>query len=100
MTDLRWDTPEKFRRQFGSLARVRWLQYHACACGCGAWPSEAAHVVSRAAGGGPDDMIPLGPLCHRAQHAEGVETFAHRRGLDLRALARAYAARWESYENG
>lgn len=98
MADMDWTGPEssRFRRGFGSPERVRWLRTFPCAA-CGGFPTEAAHVKSRASGGGPDDMIPLCAPCHIEQHTVGVVTFAEIHGLDLRALAGEYAARWQRY---
>ena len=49
--------------------------------------SEPAHVVSRGAGGGRFDLVPLCRDHHREQHDDGVLTFAERHCLDLRAEA-------------
>ncbi|HEY5973807.1 MAG TPA: hypothetical protein VIU41_03615 [Geobacteraceae bacterium] len=49
---------------------------------------EAAHVVSRGAGG--DDrgnVVPLDFMLHREQHAIGIKSFQEKYGLDLAALA-------------
>lgn len=46
-----------------------------------------AHVVSRGASGGRFDIIPLAPDLHQEQHAIGIESFAAKYGLDLRAEA-------------
>ena len=81
---------KRFVDGFGSPERVAWIQAMPCAA-CGAIPSECAHVRSRGAGGGWADIVPLCAPCHRAQHSEGVATFAARRGLDLDAVARRVA---------
>jgi hypothetical protein len=49
--------------------------------------AEPAHVTSRGAGGGRFDLVPLCRTHHDEQHSAGVETFAERHGLDLRAEA-------------
>lgn len=64
-----------------------------CLCaGRGCWgPMEAAHVVSRGAGGGARDLVPLCRGHHREQHSRGVRTFAEDYGLDLAEAARRLA---------
>lgn len=58
-------------------------------------PSEPSHVKTRGAGGKRQDLAPQCSECHRELHDVGVDTFqARRRGCDLVALARAYAAQW------
>lgn len=80
--------------QFGGEERLRWIHRQPCATCYARPPSDAAHVKTRAAGGGPDDMIPLCRKCHRRQHDLGVKTFAARHGVDLRKLATRYAEAW------
>lgn len=62
----------------------RGLGWHAPGCRGDIVP---AHVCSRGAGGGRFDIIPLCQGHHDEQHACGIETFATRYGLDLRAEA-------------
>jgi hypothetical protein len=55
--------------------------------------AEAAHVVSKGAGGGDEDN--LVPLCHEhhmEQHAAGIKSFQDRYAIDLAARARDYFA--------
>lgn len=56
-------------------------------------PTQAAHVLSRGAGGRDSDVVPLCARCHHAQGTEGIETFQRRRNLDLPELARRLADR-------
>ena len=80
----------RFARAFGSKERVRQIQQSPCLV-CGKVPSEAAHVRSRGAGGGPDDLVPLCSGHHSEQHTAGTKTFEKRHGLDLRAEADKHA---------
>jgi hypothetical protein len=77
---------KRFALAYGSDERVRWIQSLPCVA-CGARPSEAAHIRSKAAGGLWADVLPLCRSCHRAQHSEGIRTFQARRSLDLRTIA-------------
>lgn len=54
-------------------------------------PIEAAHVRSRGAGGTRRDLVPLCQRHHRAQHSEGIKSFANGFGLDLQAEAQRIA---------
>ena len=88
-----------FEEQFGSVAFVKWVNLQECAIpGCGGWPCEAAHVVSRGAGGTAADIIPLCKTHHQNQHDVGIETFASEHGVDTRALAEWTQARWTLYQ--
>jgi len=88
-----------FDEQFGSVAFVKWVRLQECSVpGCGGWPCEAAHVVSRGAGGTAEDIIPLCHEHHREQHDRGVETFASEHGIDLAALADWTQTRWTPYQ--
>ena len=74
-----------FSKAFGDIDRVAFVRGLGCLI-CGD-PAEAAHVRSRAAGGGPDDLVPLCRVHHRSQHSLGIRTFEFRHGLDLTAAA-------------
>lgn len=79
------------RRNFGDEADA--VRAMPCLCSgvgplvrcCGA--TVDAHVTSRGAGGGRFDVIPLCWWHHNEQHTIGIESFAGRYGLDLRAEA-------------
>lgn len=102
---LRARNPERqerlLERQFGPPERRAWIASLPCAT-CPAVrgrpsppPSENSHVRSRGAGGGPDDVVPQCAACHRELH-RGRKSFEARHGLDLAALAAAYARRWRA----
>jgi hypothetical protein len=61
---------------------------------------EAAHVVSRAAGGDSRALIPLCTDHHTEQHTRGISTFEATYVLDLEALAAEYESLWRSLEAG
>ncbi len=79
-----------FARNFGDEADA--VRAMPCLCrGHGAFVRCSgdvvdAHVVSRGAGGGRFDVVPLCDGHHTEQH-KGIKTFAARYGLDLRAIA-------------
>lgn len=66
-------------------------------CTCGGWVDtvtkgyriEAAHVRSRGAGGGDDQVVPLCSRHHAEAHRIGHKSFAKRHGLDLARMAKA-----------
>jgi len=59
-----------------------WSERGSCSSGV-----EPAHIVSRGAGGGRFDIVPLCSAHHAEQHAVGIDTFARLHSLDLRAEA-------------
>lgn len=80
---------DAYARDFGEEAEaVRGMPCLAC----GLTPSDPAHVRSRGAGGGRFDIVPLCRAHHQEQHQHGIQTFAARHGLDLRAKADHIAA--------
>jgi hypothetical protein len=84
-----------FERQFHSDEFVKWVQGHGCSIpGCDRGPVEAAHSVSRGAGGTWADVLPLCRSHHREQHDLGVQTFSSKYGIDMAALALETAAVW------
>lgn len=73
-----------FERGFGSAEYVAHVKGLPCVVpGCTHRDIEAAHVVSRGAGGGPEDIVPLCRTHHREQHDSGIRTFEDRYELDL-----------------
>ena len=88
----------RFIRYYGSPERVRWMQAQPCLV-CGAVPSEAHHVKTRAAGGGPDDVVPLCTAHHREFHDIGVRTFEDRHELDMDMYALVFSCRWKERED-
>jgi hypothetical protein len=77
-------------------------------CVCSRRPADPAHIVSRGAGGRPDQCVPLCRRCHSAQHSEGIKTFQERRGINLELVAAEIAsaikqhdcANWTRLEDG
>lgn len=84
----------RFERAYESDARVEWIHGLGCATCPAPDPSECSHVLTRAAGGGPDDMIPQCFGCHDAFHSLGRETFEREYDVNLASLAAEYARRW------
>lgn len=66
---------------------------------CHRYPTEAAHVRSKGAGGhDKGNVIPLCALHHREQHTIGIRSFVERYRsfpLDLPLLAERYGKRYE-----
>lgn len=56
---------------------------------------EVAHVVPRSRGGSWRQTVGLCTGHHREQHAVGLDTFAHRHGLDLEIWADATCHQWD-----
>jgi hypothetical protein len=79
-------------------AHRAWVRrHHCCVPGCRQLPIECAHVRSGTDGGTglkPSDkwVISLCAFHHIEQHQIGEAGFERRYGLDLRELARAFAA--------
>ncbi len=67
----------------------RFVRSHVC-CVCGKQPTDFAHVKTVGSGGGDQFGVPLCRGCHSLQHTIGIETFQHRFGIDLLALAAAF----------
>lgn len=87
----------RYVEAFGDKAD--WIRAQNCAV-CFAWPSEAAHVKSRGAGGKAEDLLPLCRRCHASQHRVGVKTFARTHNLDLAKLAAEYEQAWREHQAG
>ncbi len=58
---------------------------------------EAHHVVSRGAGGGDEQVVPLCAGAHYDGHLRGWETFAKDFGVDLTAIAAEF---WKQSPHG
>ena len=89
---------KEFRRAYGSKERVQAVQAMPCVV-CGALPSQNAHVRSRGAGGGAEDIVPLcgGPGgCHTEQHTIGVQSFERKHGICLKDAARKTQEAWDA----
>ena len=87
---LRKLNPERLAKrraeQFGAYAE--WIRTLPC-CVTGRWPVEAAHVLSRGAGGkAAANLVPLVWTEHRALHFMGRWTYEEKRGINLSAEAR------------
>ena len=69
-------------------------------CECGGYldvaskrhPIEAAHVRSRGAGGGDEQLVPLCSKHHREAHRIGHKSFEKRHRLDLATIAKRLRA--------
>lgn len=66
---------KRFDANFGSKARVEWVNSHPCLCR-GKHPACSgrtvnAHVTSRGAGGKAEDIVPLSWGCHQWQGDHG-----------------------------
>lgn len=71
---------------------MKWVRGHTCVIeGRGEHVCygrmEAHHVVSRGAGGGDEQVVPLCAHAHGDGHLRGWETFAKEFGVDLPAIA-------------
>lgn len=81
-------TRERHARNFGAEAdAVRGME---CVVSAVRYPDAQivpAHVLSIGASGGRFDIIPLRWDLHEDQHRMGVETFAAKHGIDMRAEA-------------
>jgi hypothetical protein len=97
--------PKRFRvRDPQYLAHVRGMHCllwdrDPCTCGgftdLGGRPvTEVAHVRSRGAGGGDDQVVPLCGRHHGEQHRIGIRSFENRHGLDLAQVARQMRRRY------
>lgn len=99
--------PARIKREAkpGTVKRVRcpahlkWVrEHHCCVPGCHEVPIEAAHVRTGTGGGmgiKPGDQWAIS-LCadhHRQQHQIGEPAFEKLYGIDLKALAREFAAK-------
>lgn len=85
----------EFRRCYGSKARVEAIKTLAC-YGCYKELAENAHLPSRSGmsrKGDWDQIVDLGPKCHRRLHELGgnVDAFDREFGTDLRARAKFLA---------
>jgi len=83
--------------QFGDDGYADWLRDLGCLV-CGRTEEVGCHHVrSRAAGGRPEDMIPLCRLCHTLVHCVGAESFPRLYGVDLREAADRLWLRWRAF---
>lgn len=87
---------KRFERHYGSPERVAWVRDLPCLVfGCSRRPSQNAHVRSKAAGGGPENIVPLCHFHHQEQGQIGIETFARKYKLDLNAWAERVEEEWQ-----
>ena len=77
---------KRHEKQYGERA-VAIKAMRCCVPGCAHWPSDAAHVKSRAAGGTKRDLVPLCHEHHMEQHSTGIKTFQEKHGIDLALIA-------------
>lgn len=86
-------------RRIRSPGHLKWVRDHACCVpGCDGRPIEAAHVRSGTDGGtgikpGDQWTISLCRLHHAVQHQIGEISFEKVNGIDMKALAREFAAK-------
>lgn len=74
---------------YGGETRAKRVSRMPCIVpGCGMVPSQNAHVRSRGAGGGVDDIVPLCAKHHHEQHTTGILTFQKKYGVDLEKEAK------------
>lgn len=70
-----------------------------CCCGCGRWPSEAAHTGDDGGMAQKSDdrtCVPLFWSCHREFHAMGRPAFEKGRGICFPEIVRELNARFDS----
>ena len=74
----------RYEEEFG--ARADFARGFPCVVrGCDDWPTQAAHVKSRGAGGkAASNIVSLCAEHHQQQHQIGILTFEARHELDLR----------------
>lgn len=81
-----------------SPAHLAFVRSHQCCVpGCGLAPIEAAHVRTETGGGmgmkpGDDWTISLCATHHNEQHRIGEKSFETKHSIDMKALAREFAA--------
>lgn len=61
-------------------------------------PTEAAHYVSRGAGGKSSECVPLCANHHREQHDHGIKTFQATHNVILEVVAGRYAEAVKAHE--
>lgn len=98
-----WQKVRPYARiQRGPLRDERYKAYvrtFRCCCGCGRWPSEAAHTGDDGGmGQKPSDRTcaPLFWECHRTYHAMGREAFEREHGISFDAIVAELNARFDS----
>lgn len=92
--------PPKAKRSRSGIERApqrewprhrKFVRSHACCVpDCIQGPIDFAHVKSRGAGGGDETGVSLCREHHTEQHAIGIDTFQHRHGIDLLAIAEVF----------
>lgn len=90
---MTWAIRKKKRRaklvedQFGK--RAHYVRGFPCIVErCDRWPTQAAHVKSRATGGlAENNLVPLCVVHHTEQHASGMSAFQAKHRIDLREEA-------------
>ena len=85
---------ERFRQQFGSAARVLFVQRLPCVR-CGDSPCENHHDPTKASGGSHLDISPLCYRCHARRHNVGVRSFWAEVGMTASEANAATEARWQ-----
>jgi hypothetical protein len=93
---------ELFARTFHSQERVEWIRSLPCALTGIRGESHNAHMKSRGAGGGYEDIVPLSFRAHRDYDELGEEDFAARYGTSkdcVRERAADYQQLWEEKDD-
>lgn len=94
-------TASEFKRVYGSLARVRWMNEQSCVA-CEGGPCEGHHIVN----GGMSKkahhslIVPLCDRCHDELHDRGKLTFEAKYRVSLATLAEQTAKAWYELETG
>lgn len=96
--------PERREPEYLEWLRGQWCMFtehplHRGENVCGHWWSrteaEVMHITSRGAGGtDTDNAVPACHKLHMESHHIGIKSFAAKYGVNLKALARRYTARW------
>lgn len=81
---------ENFKKYYGSIERVKLLNATPCLI-CSNLPSDAAHTVSKSAGGTFTDLLPLCRTHHSQLHNLGTQTFEKLHNIKLTELAKEFA---------
>ena len=91
----------EWARCYGSKARVRFVAWLPCACGCGLRPCENAHIGTGGMGrkGDYDTVVPLTPECHRRVHQSGWHGDLARSEEFRRGYAVGIEMMWQAHLN-
>ena len=89
---------EAFKQDYHSEEFVQWVHSLGCSvAGCRETKIEAAHAVSRGAGGTWADVLPLCQVHHQLSHTLGATNFDRRFDMDSQLIASAVHQRWLAF---